>query len=185
MTERSTVRHCERTEAISTARLRRSAVNGTNQAQADDAADSMRATSIPPRSSEDRLSVRWPSPRPAALRLPPSSSGGPTVHERLRSAEQSTCSLPQPSRRRTSSLTNESGSRQPLTSTPPILTWWVKVKNAVRSSAFTRVRQSARPLDSSVTGKEPATPEDLQTRLKAELRTTAAHSLNVVAVLVP
>jgi hypothetical protein len=69
-------------------------------------------------------------------------------------------------------------------STASTLTWWVKVKNAVRSSAFTRARQSARPWDSRITGKEPAVPEDFQTRLKAELRTTAAHSLNVVAALV-
>jgi hypothetical protein len=35
-------------------------------------------------------------------------------------------------------------------------------------------------LDSRVTEKEPATPEDFQTRLKAELRTTAACIFNSV-----
>jgi hypothetical protein len=42
---------------------------------------------------------------------------------------------------------------------------------------------TVRPLDSRVTGKEPATPEDFQTRLKAELRTALAHKMSLDRVL--
>jgi hypothetical protein len=42
---------------------------------------------------------------------------------------------------------------------------------------------TVRPLDSRVTGKEPATPEDFQTRLKAELRTALAHRMSLDRVL--
>jgi hypothetical protein len=57
---------------------------------------------------------------------------------------------------------------------------------ATRWFGVPRLRGSDSPpglLDSRITGKEPAAPEDFQTRLKAELRTTA-HSSTVVAVLV-
>jgi len=47
---------------------------------------------------------------------------------------------------------------------------------AVRSSAFTRVQQSERPLHPAVVGEEPAAPEDSSTRLKAELQTGSAST---------